>query len=370
LPSDITARGEMKRLSIVIVALVSVMTGCAFWKVTTLNPKRFAFIKNGTGPGEVSIKIDEYGLEELSVGIGVFNGLVCSADNELRRFQVMKPDGDLELIIGSLKQIKTKDTKAQNFNFGISGLFTMDEDGSVYIQNKFSHIRPTRPQDKDFVRDNIDFSPSYILVFNNRGELQYTLGQKGTPDVPFYQIERLSVDARGRLYIVSKTIDSWSIYRYKGKVRDYFINLSAMDFRENDSEEKKAYDAKIDKVKIFTNGETALVSVSYYQGLRLKYIKIFEYSLAKKKAERVVLEIPDPQNVLFDIVDDKFIYLWNISKNDVKFEVANLYGTIVNNVSMKFKNKRNYYTKIFFDQSGKMYSFHILRNGVEVVRWE
>ena len=354
----------------ILVVTAAILTGCSFWKVTTLTPKRFAFIKNGINPGDVAVKIDAYGLEELSLGIGIFNGMVCSADNELKRFQIMKTNGDIELIIGSLKQLKTKNVKSQNFNFGSMGFFFVDDEGNVYIQNKFSRLRQGLQPDKDAGRDNTDFSPSYILVFNSRGELQYTLGQKGAPDVPFYQVEKLSVDARGRLFIVSKSMDSWSICRFKGKRRDGFVNLSAADFKGKEPEEGKAYDGKIDNLKIFKNGETALISVSYYHGLRLKYIKIFEYSLEKNRVERVVLEIPDPKNVLFDIVDDKYIYLWNVTKDDVKFEVANLYGTIINNVYLKLKYKRNYYTKILFDESGRIYSYHIMRNGVEVVRWE
>ena len=37
-------------------------------------------------------------------------------------------------------------------------------------------------------QEETDFAPSYILVFNKDGELQYTLGQRGTPDLPFYYI--------------------------------------------------------------------------------------------------------------------------------------------------------------------------------------
>ncbi len=358
------------KLLITLIAVMSTFTGCLFWKSTTLVPKRFAFIKSGSNPGEAVVKIDEYGLEELSLGIGVSSGRIGVADNDLKRFQIIKSNGDLELMIGSPKMAKTKNIKAQNFNFGTMGFFSFDEDGNVFIQNKVGRPGPGRQQDRDTPRDNIDFLPSYILAFNNRGELQYTLGQKGAPDVPFYQIEKISVDGKGHLFVISKSIDSWSIYRFRGKRRDYFVNLSAQDFKAIDSEEEKAYDGKIDNLRIFMNGESALVSVSYYHSLRLKYIRIFEYSLLKNKAERMIMEIPDPKNVLFDIIDDKYIYLWNIAREDVKFEVVNLQGNLINNVYLKLKYKRNYYTKIILDESGRIYSYHIMRNGVEIVRWD
>ena len=364
------SRGDMKKRVIIIVLFLAALVGCQFLKVTTLKPKRFAFIKNGSNPGEAVVKIDVYGLEDLTVGVGVFNGMVCMADNELKRIQILKPDGEAELVIGSLKDLKKKDVRSESFNFGTIGYFALDDDRNIYIQNKFSTITALKPADRDAAADSIDFSPSFILVFNRSGELQYTLGQKGTPDVPFYHIEKLSIDAQGRLLVLSRSADSWSIFRFKGKRRDYFADLGAIDFTDKDPNEGTVYDGKIDNVRMFATGDKALISVSYYHGLRLKYIKIFEYSLASGRTERVIMNIPDPKNVLFDIIDNKYIYLWNVDNEDVKFEVSNLDGAIINNVYMKLSFKRNYYTKIFLDNSGGIYSYHVLRSGVDIMRWE
>ena len=357
----------MKRFTVALIFISMAFTGCSFWKVTTLKYKLISTIKNGSRPGEVAVKVDESGLEDLTMGVGVFNGMICLADNELKRVQVMKPNGDVRLVIGAVKNIKKKDIPAENFNFGTIGFFTIDDDDNIYIQNKFSQIREGNARTKDGA-DSIDFSPSNVLVFNKEGELQYTLGQKGTPDTPFYHIERLSIDSEGRLFVISRSSDSWSIYRFKGRKREQYVNLGALDFKERD--EGAVYDGKIDNVKPFRSGERLLISVSYYHGTRLKYIKIFEYSLEQRKTERTVMEIPDPKNVLFDIIDDKYIYLWNISNDEVRFEVANLDGTVINNVHLNLKYKRNYYSRIFLDESGKLYSFHVLKSGIDILRWE
>ena len=125
---------------LILIVFPLVLTDCSFWKSTTLNPKRVSFIRNGTKPGTVSIKTDEYGLEDLSVSISMYDGNICVADNELRRVQVMKPNGDVELIIGSIKNLNTKDIPAESFNFGTIGNIAMDEDDNIYVQNKFSQI--------------------------------------------------------------------------------------------------------------------------------------------------------------------------------------------------------------------------------------
>jgi hypothetical protein len=343
------------------------MAGCSFWKTTTLNPKRVAFIWNGTKPGQVSIKTDDYGLEDLSVGVGVYNDMICIADNDLRRVQVLKQNGDINLLIGNIKNAKIKGIPAGNFNFGVVGFMAMDEDDNIYIQNKFSRIRDSVGE-RDTGNDSTDYSPSYILVFNKKGELQYTLGQKGAPDTPFTHIERIYIDSRARLFVITRTMESWSIYRFTGKNRDKYVNLNTMDFKEH--EEGNVFDGKIDNVKIFSSGDSILISVSYYHGFRLKYIKILEYSLETGKIEKTIMNIPDPKNVLFDIVDDKYIYLWNVSNDEVKFEVANLDGTIINNVYLNMKYKRNYYCRIMLDNSGRIYSYHITKKGVDIVQWE
>ncbi len=357
----------MKRIVPLLLLLPFILTDCAFWKSTTLNSKRYAFIRSGSRPGQVVVKIDEYGLEDLSIGISVSKNMICIADNELHRVQIMKPNGDVELMIGSIKNVKTKDIPKENFNFGTIGYITMDDDENVYIQNKFTKIHETR-REKDGGSDSIDVSPSYILMFSKNGELQYTLGQKGTPDTPFFHIERLYVDSNDRLFVISRSIDSWSVFRFNGKSRDYYINLGTLDLRERD--EGNVYEGKIDNVRVYSTGEKLLISVSYYHGLRLKYIKIFEFPIAEGKIAKNIMTIPDPQNVLFDIIDDKYIYLWNVSNDQVKYEVANLDGTMVNNVYLNMENKRNYYSRIILDDSGRIYSYHILRSGVDILKWE
>ncbi|HPV43596.1 MAG TPA: hypothetical protein PKX40_20620 [Spirochaetota bacterium] len=357
----------MKRIIPLLLIVPFILTDCAFWKSTTLSAKRYAFVRSGSKPGQVMIKTDEYGLEDLTIGVSVSKKKICIADNELHRVQVIKPDGDIELMVGSLKNVKTGDIPSENFNFGTIGYIIMDDDDNVYIQNKFSKIREGG-RDKDSGSDSIDVSPSYIVKFNKSGELQYTLGQKGAPDTPFSHIERLYVDSNDRLFVISRSMDSWSVFRFNGKNRDYYVNLGTLNLQER--EEGNVYEGKIDNVRIFSSGDKLLISVSYYHGLRLKYIKIFEFPIQEGKIAKNIMTIPDPKNVLFDIIDDKYIYLWNVNNDQVKFEVANLDGTIVNNVYLNIENKRNYYSRIILDDAGRIYSYNILRSGVDILKWE
>lgn len=351
----------------IAAALACVMSlGCSILKSTSLDPRRLAFIQNGSKPGQVLVKTDDYGLEDLSMVVNVFDGRIIIADNLLRRLQVIKAGGAVELLVGSLKDIAPGSMRAKQFNFGAIGAMTMDDD-TLYVQNKFSTIRDTGAQAEGRA-DGMDFAPSYILAFDREGELQYTIGQKGTPDTPFYHIDGLALDSDGRLFVISRSIESWNVFRFKGKEREVLLNLGALEFR--DRQEGEIFDGRIDSIRVFSDGERILISVSYYHGLRLKYIKIFEYSIPERKIEKMVREIPDPRNVLFELIDDKYLYLWDVTGDRVRFEVTNLDGSVINNVYMDVLEKRSHYARIVLDESGKIYTYHVTRDGIEILKWE
>lgn len=354
----------MKKFIFPLIFIITLYS-CGQWKTNTLKPRKFIFIKNGNNPGNVMIKTDENALDELSFGINVFNGKICTVDNLLKRVQVLDSDNEVELIIGSTGNINTEEIKAVNFNFGIIGSFTMDSADNIYIQNRFSQSMSIKGN-KGI--EEMSFSPSYILVFNNKGELQYTLGQRGIPDIPFYYIENLDVDETGRLFVISRSFNTWTIFRFKGKERDFYINLGEIKFEEKDKD--NIYKGKIENVKMYRNGEKILISVSYYHGLRLKYRKVYDYSINDRKIIRTIINIPDPKNVLFNIVDDQHIYFWNLDSSDLKFLICNIKGNIENNLLMKFDGANNYYSRIIGEQTGKIYSYHVTEKGIELLKWE
>ena len=349
---------------ILILLILSTVLSCSQWRVSSMKPSKLLFIKNGSEPGFAYIKIDDNGLDSLSTYIGIFNSKILLTDNTMKRVQLLDSDGKVELLIGQTKPQPQSKIKQSNFNFNIMGSYTIDNKKNIYIQNR---VTRTAAMPKPS-QEETDFAPSYILVFNKDGDLQYTLGQRGTPDLPFYYIEFLDIDKQGRLFVVSRSFDSWSVFRFDEKKRDYFINLSGLEFKEK--EDSNIYTGKIENVKIFQNGENLLISVAYYHELRFKYRKVFEYSIKSGKIERLIITIPDPKNVLFNLADDKIIYFWNVDKNSVKFMLCNLDGNVLNNISLKIDDTNNLYSRIMSDKSGKFYSYHIRKDGIELLQWE
>lgn len=338
---------------------------CSQWKVSNLSMKQYAFIPAGEKGGEVKISFDSHALKDLSFGLGIYDNRICLADNRMKRIQIFDRDGAVDLVIGSLKGVDTKKTRGVPFKFGTIGSFTIDGDDNIYVQNRL----PMAPRKRWSKEEEMNFSPSYILVFNKKGKLQNTLGTRGTPDIPFYYIDHLFVDEKERLFVISRSFDTWSIYRFKEKKQDFHINLEKLQFTEKDGEE--IYSGKIENVKVYQSGETIMISVAYYHERRLKYRKVYDYTIQGKRLQRPIVNIPDPKNVLFNVVDDKHIYFWNLESGEAaRFMICNMEGSIINNVQLKMDNSRYYYSKILSDRSGQFYSFHVNKKGILINEWE
>ncbi|HNX24511.1 MAG TPA: hypothetical protein PKG60_10720 [Spirochaetota bacterium] len=349
---------------IIIPALISLISisGCTQWFVNSLTSKTVASIKSGDGPGQIQIVRDEYSLNDLSFRIEVHKNKIITADNNLKRLQILDGNPVPELIIGSLQSIDKNKYKTVNFNFNIIGCMTMDDDNNIYVQNRLL-TKSSLGGDQE----GANFSPSYILVFNENGELQYTMGKTGTPDIPFFYIEKLFIDSDDRLFVLSRTFNTWELFRFNKKKREKYIDFSKLDFKE--TENKDVYNGKIENIVILKSGEEVVISVAYYHDVRFKYRKIYEFSLEKDKIVREITSIQDPKNVLFNIVDDKILYFWNIEGKEIKFMLVNMDGNIINNIKVEFDNN-NIFSKIIHDENGTIYSYHIYDDTMKIFEWK
>ncbi len=361
-------RGDMRTSLVKILCLVLVagVCSCGQWKVSTLKGKKVLTIGAGTAPGNVMIDYGDGATLNLSFMVRVFGGKVYTIDNILKRLQVMERDGKPLVVIGQKGTPETgkKDIRFTSFNFSIIGLLTVDSNGSIFVQNR---LQPSAGVPRTGQGDELDFSPSYILVFDSKGNLQHTIGQKGTPDLPFYYIESLETDKKDRLFVISRSYDTWSVYRFSGKRRDFYQSFGNNDFKE--TEKQDTFTGRIENIKVFRSGEAFLVSVAYYHGSRFKYRKIFEYEMSGGKPGRTLVTIPDPRNELFALVDDKLLYMWNMEGRNAKFVILNFDGNVMNNILITLQDNK-YFEDIFTDETGQLYSMHVGRKEIEVMEWK
>lgn len=315
--------------------------------------------------GAIDLKFGEGDVLGLSFSIKVSNEKVYCADNRLKRLQVFDLEGNTEVVIGNDEEGDNKsDIKKSKFSFGIIDKIVADSEGKIYVQNRLV------PKEAKKIKNlaNFDITPSYILVFDNNGKLQYTLGQRGTTDLPFYYIENLFTDSKDRMFVISKTFGTWSVFRFVDKKRDFFVKFGKEMFKE--SEGKEEYTGEIENILVFKTGEKLLISVAYYHKTRFKYRKIIEYSIANDRLGKTILDVPDPKNELYTLLDDKYILLWDVDERDIRFIIWNFQGNIMNNIKMQMHKNKGYFEEIAIDEKGKFYTYIVNKSGINIAEWE
>lgn len=346
-------------ISAAILLSLAFLPGCSQWRVDAMKSSKFLTIPRGKGAGQVQLALDEKGIKNLTLGVEIEKDRVILADSLSKRVQVIGFDGKPEWIIGDTAGFEGEEVPVVPFNFSVIGTFTLDNEENLYVQNRLADIKGGQKS---------DLSPSYILVFNNQGELQYTLGQGGPPDTPFYYIEELFIDSEGNLFVISHSFHSWSVFRFKGKERTLYTNLSRLSFDEE--EEGETYSGKIENVLIFSKGDRLLISVAYYHNKRFKYRKIFTYDVDSRALGDVLATLPDPKNVLFNIVEDKQLYFWDIVNNELRFMITDMKGNRVNTIQIDPPEDHSLYSKVLGYRNGGLYSYHIREEGIDFYKWE
>lgn len=338
---------------------------CGRWKTSKLKSDILCTINPGDSPGNIMLKYDEDQILNISFKVEISNNNIYIADNILKRLQVINKNCEPVLYIGEKKSTDSEKSgvRFSKFQFSIIEAMVIDSTGNIYVQNSFS---ATQRQNTQIQGKDIGISPSYILVFDEKGTLLYTLGKTGTPDIPFSSIDSLKIDKKDRLLVITKSYDMWSVFRFTNKRRDFTANFSEADFKSGSDSSNII---KIEKIIAFQSGDEILISVAYYNNTIFSHRKIFTYSVKKEKIANTALTINDPKNEVFTIVDDNYIYLWDVSEKAVKFMINNLKGDTVNNISISFSGTINAFNEILINDAGHFYSYHAVRKGIEVLEW-
>ncbi len=351
---------------IIFLLIIIQLVSCGRWKTTKLKPEQVLSINSGSNAGDIMLEFDKDDILDISFRLSINQGSVFTSDNLLKRVQALDMSGNPLLFIGQKSKKLKIDSRIKKsyFNFSIIGLTAVDSEDKIYIQNRFTS---TTEKNESSNGRKSGFSPSYILVFDKEGNLLYTLGKRGTPEIPFNFIEHMEIDNEDRLFVITRSYDTWDVLIFKDKKRSHEINFGEVDFRTNDDDNEIA--GKIENILIYNNGENLLLSIAHYHDSEFKYRRLYSYNIINKKIDRTVMKIPDPQNELFTVIDNKHIYLWDIGERDVKFVICNFNGNIINNIILKLPETHDYFRDILIDDNEQLYSYHVDRKSIKLLRW-
>lgn len=345
----------------IIIVLIAILTvSCSRWKVSDLKTKKIIKLNSLENDGYIDLFFKNNKVLILTFKIFISNGRIYAADNRQNVLLTYNMEGELVHVIGSKEMLenneKYKDIEQSYFNFSNIGEVVTDKNGNIYVQNRLKPVSGS----------SIDITPSYIVVFDREGTLQYTLGQKGTPDIPFYYIDKMYTDDSNRLIVISMNFETWNLYRFNGKEREVIKNFSKNDLKNEDG-----YTPRIENIRIFSNGSKILLSSAYYSGTRFKYRNIISYDLSKEENNtKTILNLHDPKNELFSLLDNQYIMLWDVEEKDLKFVIWNFQESIINNKRIKMKSISTYFQDVLIDEKGSLYTVTVGNESIDIEEWE
>ncbi|HEY1405177.1 MAG TPA: hypothetical protein VF857_01085 [Spirochaetota bacterium] len=352
----------MRKFLCGIILPIVFAVSCSHWKISELKGKKIFSLEQGSDNKQIALHFGNADLLDMTFSIQSSREHFFAVDNKLKRIQIFDAEGAFTGSIGAKKVDLL--SLSSSFTFGTIGSVAMDSEGKVYVQNRIDLPN----QVKNDQAGDVDIASSYMLIFDKTGKLQYSLGQKGAADIPFNYIDKIFVDNDDRLFVITKNYETWGIYRFKSRVRDFFVTLGKDNFKDKDNDQE--YNGIIENISPFRDGERFLISVAYYSGTRFKYRKILEFSIRDNKVSRLILQLPDPKNELYTILDDKYLLLWDTDEKALRFAIWDLDGNIVNNLRLKTKSISSYLTQIFTDESGRLFTYSVRKNGVDVMEWK
>lgn len=343
----------------VFLILFPVLSACSNWQINEMSGSAVAVISQGTGIGQIAVNMKDNGVYDNSFSIDVSRGEVIVGDNALKRLQVIDKDKNVKLFIGP--KISDKAPPSGVFSFGTIAKSVIDSEGNCFIQNVI------RPQSGS--SEQGDISSSYILVFNSLGRLQYTIGQKGQADIPFNSIHLMYIDSNGRLIVLENNHEIWKLYRFVGKTRELFNTFGSESFiKKADWEDAKCF---IENIIPFESGNEFAMSVSYYKDTRFKYREIVLYD-SKDDSIKTLMQLPDPKNELFSILDNKYFLLWDSTSTDIRFSIWDTNGKSISNkrIQSDYFSKDSVLAKIFHDETGNVFTLSVSSSNVIVTEWK
>jgi hypothetical protein len=352
------------RLNLLIFIVAVFIVSCNQWRVSELKSKKLFNIKAGLDVKQANIVMGSNDILEISFTVHAGRDRFFIADNRSKRLQVFDNEGNILCAIAGKKLDAVP--SSTTFNFGVIGEVVSDSEGKIFVQNRIEVTQNVQNIQKP--QGEIGVNPSYILVFDKIGRLQYTMGQKGPAEMPFYNIESTHIDTKDRLWVISKNYETWSVFRFKARMRDFFVTLGKDNFGQ-EKDGANTYNGIIENVVPFNNGGHFLISVAYYINTRFKYRKIFDYSVDENKLERVVLQLPDPRNELYAVLDDKYLLLWDTEEKNLRFAIWDLDGNIVNNLRIRMEKDRSSLVRVISDEKGRLYSYVVKKAGIDILEW-
>ncbi|MCF6334486.1 MAG: hypothetical protein L3J12_01930 [Spirochaetales bacterium] len=261
---------------------------------------------------------------------------------------------------------------AYAFDFKNTGEIAVTKGNDLLVEDTVPYNRIDYDEETDTILNKI------VLRFDKNGDFIYFLGREGVGGSPFSYIEKIHVNTKDEIIIVSRTLESWIVYWFTGTGSlKYTINIPLDDLPVPPDGD---YISSLESIIPDQNSHSLFLKIDYYNkdSRNLYYTSsyLWKLDIGKKTYTRSV-RIPDLESSDFDDIpgflgvniSGYFFFLVHKSGNNFQLMVISESGAVISRSDLIMEDDKISYRDLYLDPSGLLVALLGKYDRTEIVWW-
>ena len=261
---------------------------------------------------------------------------------------------------------------AYPFNFRNMGEIAVTSNNQLLVEDTVPDNRTEYDETTDSTLNRI------VLRFDNKGSFINFLGREGIGGTPFPYIEKIEVNSKDEIIVITRTIKTWNIYWYtdKGSLK-YTIIIPLDDLPVPDEGD---YIPSLETIVPDRNTNAVYLKLDYYNksNNNLDYTMSYLWTLDLNKENYTrSIRIPELDNSGSDDIPGflgvntagKFFFLTYVSANIFQVMVLEENGRVIFRSDLTMKDDEISYRDLYLDPNGLLVALLGKYDKAEIVWW-
>lgn len=276
------------------------------------------------------------------------------------------------LLSNSSGEGKSTNRNAYTFNFREMGEIAITSKNHLLVEDTVPDNRTDYDESTDSTLNRI------VLRFDNKGSFINFLGREGIGGTPFPYIEKIEVNDKDEIIIITRTIKTWNIYWYseKGSLK-YTVIIPLDDLPLPDEGE---FIPSLETIVPDRNKNEVYLKIDYYNKINnnsdysMSYLWALDlnkgnYTRSIRIPELDISESDDIPGFLGINTAGKFFFLTYVSEDVFQIMVLEKNGTVITRSELTMDDDEISYRDLFLDPNGLLVALLGKYDIAEIVWW-
>ncbi len=267
---------------------------------------------------------------------------------------------------------RSTNRNAYTFNFRNMGEIAITGNNHLLVEDTVPDNRTDYDESTDSTLNRI------VLRFDNKGNFINFLGREGIGGTPFPYIEKIEVNNKDEIIIITRTIKTWNIYWYseKGSLK-YTVIIPLDDLPLPDEGD---FIPSLETIVPDRNINEVYLKIDYYNNIinnpdyAMSYIWALDlnkgnYTKSIRIPELDISESDDIPGFLGVNTAGKFFFLTYLSADIFQIMVLEKNGTVIIRSELTMNDDEISYRDLFLDPNGLLVALLGEYDKAEIVWW-